>query len=153
MSNQTAQGDSAGGYGGLLHSGTAGTAETIRWTGNESGYANVTSYAGDAAVNTLTGTITIPTSDTVASGTMTSTVNGWARFVTLVTPDMQDTDSTNLVVVDPLGGTVFATGTQAESSFLNFGSVFPLTTSMSIRAIAEGTQAAAKAIKFSMHYE
>lgn len=65
MANQTAQGDNAGGYGLLVHSGTAGTSETIRVVGQTNGAINlhvvggtvVTSGAGTVNTGTIVGNV------------------------------------------------------------------------------------------------
>lgn len=101
------------------------------------------------------GTITIPTSDTVTKGTVQAALNGQASLVTFSTPDMQATNSTLLEVVVPKSpaGTVFSSGTKAESSSFSIGSSFPLYGNVNIVATAEGTQAAAKAITYTIYYE
>ncbi len=104
-------------------------------------------------INAVRGTVTIPTSDTVTSGTSTHVINGLARWVDFTTANMQDTDSTNVVVTNEFGGTVFASGTQAESTTFNFGSVFPLSGTVDVVAIAEGTQSANREVPFSITYD
>ena len=99
------------------------------------------------------GTITIPTSDTVSTGTATIVVNGLGRHVDFTTANMEDTDSTNLVITDAFGGTVFASGTKAESTTFSIGSIFPLQGTMNIVAVAEGTQSGARVVPYGLIYE
>lgn len=111
---------------------------TIETTGNWTAY---------------TGTIEIPASDTVQSGTQAVTVDGEIHAVTLVTPDMEDTDQTNLRLIDALGGTLVDTGAQAESAITSYGTIMPMNTTMEWVAYAAGTQSVAKNIIFSVHYK
>lgn len=107
-------------------------------------------------VEILSGTVTIATSETTTAGTNNYTsLNGLARHVTFTTPNMEATNSTRLQVVltSSPNGTVFDSGTKAESSAFSIGSQFPLDGTTSIIATAEGTQSANKAIPFSIYYE
>lgn len=101
-------------------------------------------------INEQRGTITIPTSDTVTTGTQTIVVNGLGKWVNFTTANMEDTDSTNLVITDRFGGTVFASGTKAESTTFSIGSEFPLHGTSQVVAIAEGTQSGARTIPFGI---
>lgn len=106
-------------------------------------------------INIQKGTITIATSETTTTGTVTANLNGIANHVTFTTPDMQSTNSTKLevIVTESPVGTVFNSGTKAESSSFSIGSTFPLYGSVNIVATAEGTQAANKAIPYTIYYE
>lgn len=102
------------------------------------------------------GTVTIATSETTVAGTVTlPELNGQAQHVTFSTPNMEATNSTRLQVVttEAPAGTVFDSGTKAESSAFSIGSTFPLYGTTKIIATAEGTQAANKAIPFTIYYE
>lgn len=101
------------------------------------------------------GTITIATSDTTMAGTVSARLNGLGRHVTFNTPNMESTNSTKVQVIvtaSPVG-TVFDSGTKAESSSFSIGSEFPLFGSVDIIATAEGTQSANRAIPYTLYYE
>jgi hypothetical protein len=132
------------------HTGTAGTAEMVRVVATSAG-ALSTQSTGDWA--SYSGTIVIPTSDTVQVGTLVSTVNGRTHGITVQTPDMEGTDTTTVRLIDGLGGTVIGLAAQAESAITYYGTVQPITTSMRWTATAQGTQSAAGTIKFQLHYE
>jgi hypothetical protein len=106
------------------------------------------------SISSYTGTITIPASDTVMKGTLDATVNGIIRAASLTTVAMQDTDSTNLILQDATGGTLWATGTTAESATTHYGTmVIPVDTTMEFVAIAEGTQSGTVKPVFTIHYQ
>lgn len=110
----------------------------------------------DKGVNIVArrGTITIPTSDTVSAGTNTElNLNGLVRQVDFTVPNMEATNSTNLVITNEFGGTVFASGTKAESASYSVGSVFPIYGTVKVVAVAEGTQSEAKSIPFNLVVE
>ncbi len=100
-----------------------------------------------------TGTITVVTSDTVVTGTNTHVINGLGRWVDFTTDNMEGSDSTNLTVRNEFGGTVFASGTKAESTTFGIGSVFPMHGTVDIVAVAEGTQSASVEIPYSITYD
>lgn len=104
-------------------------------------------------MNYWTGTVTIPASDTVSTGTVNTTMNGLVRYVEWVTANMQDTDSSLLTAVTPYGGTVFSTGTVAESTRFSIGSVFPVYGTVNWIVTAEGTQSAARTIPIHVWFE
>lgn len=104
-------------------------------------------------VDVRTGTITIPTSDTVTKGTNTEILNGECRWVEFTTPAMEDTDSTLLeIITSERGGTIFSSGTKAESTTSQAGTIFPLYGTMKIVATAEGTQSAAVKVGYTIYY-
>ena len=103
-------------------------------------------------VNVVKGTITIVTSDTVTTGTVSHVINGLARWTEWLTADMQDSDSTLIDVISPAGGSVFSSGTVAESTRFSIGSVYPLQGTWEIVATAEGTQDAAREIPYEIYY-
>lgn len=107
-------------------------------------------------LNVFQGTITIPTSDTVSTGTNTIVATGLGRLVTFTTANMEDTDSTNFTIrptSKAANGTVFASGTVAESTTFSIGSVFPMHGTMDVVAVAEGTQSGARSIPYTIWYE
>jgi hypothetical protein len=104
-------------------------------------------------MNARTGTVTIVTSDTVTTGTNSHVINGMGRWVDFTTANMQDTDSTNFVVVNEFGGTVFESGTKAESTTFGIGSEFPMHGTVDVVAVAEGTQSANRTIPYSITYD
>lgn len=107
-------------------------------------------------IETLKGTVTILTSDTTKAGTVSyTTLNGQATFVNFSTPNMTATNSTLLEVVNTTSpaGTVFSSGTKAESSAFSIGSGFPVYGPTSIIATSEGTESANKAIPYTIYYE
>jgi len=99
------------------------------------------------------GTITIVTSDTVTTGTATEVMNGEAKFVEFTTAAMQDTDSTDISIVLSEGGTVYASGTVAESTGFSNGTVFPVFGTHDIVATAEGTQSGNREIPYNILFE
>jgi len=104
-------------------------------------------------IDVRSGTVVIPTSDTVTTGTNTEVLEGQAQWIEMSTPAMQATDSTKIeLVTSVLGGTIFTSGTKAESTVSQIGSVFPLYGTMKVVATAEGTQAAAKSIGYTIYY-
>ena len=107
-------------------------------------------------IETLNGTVVIATSESTTGGTNTYTgLNGLGRHVTFTTPNMEATDSTKLqvVIATSPNGTVFDSGTKAESSSFSIGSQFPLDGTVKVIATAEGTQSANKSVPFSIYYE
>jgi len=104
------------------------------------------------SVNVLLGTVIVPTSDTVTSGTTANTVNGLMRYVTFKTPAMTATGTATLKITDVDGGTLF-TQAQDESGTTTYGSIVPLTDNMNYVVTANGTQAAAGTFTFNLYYE
>lgn len=102
-------------------------------------------------INVVNGTVTISTP--AANGTDTQTINGLGRWVDFTTANMEDTDSTNFVVTNEYGGTVFASGTKAESTGISVGSTFPMHGTSTIVAVGEGTQSADRTISYAITYE
>ena len=103
-------------------------------------------------INIRRGTVTITTP--AANGTTTeANMNGLARWVDFTTPAMEDTDSTNFIVTNEYGGTVFASGTKAESLMTSVGSVFPVWGTSTIVAVGEGTQSASRSISYAITFD
>jgi len=132
------------------HTGTAGTAEMVRVVATSGGALSVDATG---VTTSYTGTVVIPTSDTVDVGTLASTIDGLIRGITVVTPDMEGTDATVFTLVDGIGGTVVTLASQAESVTTYYGTIQPISTLMEFEATAAGTQSAAKNIIFQVHYE
>ena len=103
-------------------------------------------------VNRKDGTITIITSETVLAGTAKEALNGQMQWLEWVTANMQDTDSTKLDIVSSAGGTLYTSGTVAESTRFTVGTQFPVEGTISLVATAEGTQSASRAIIYSLYY-
>jgi len=104
-------------------------------------------------VESFKGTITIPTSDTVTTGTQViGQVNGVTKTIFLTTPDMQDTDSTKMEIVNSSDAVFFTSGTKAESATSVIGSEVGIVPGDKIVMTAEGTQSAARAIAFDIRY-
>jgi len=99
----------------------------------------------------IKGTITIPTSDTVLAGTATlGEVNGITHTIILTTPAMEDTDSTLMQIANSNGAVFFTSGTKAESSTSVIGSQVAVVPGDKIIMTAEGTQSAAAAIVYDI---
>ncbi len=98
------------------------------------------------------GTITIPTSDTVTTGTVTPGLSGVMRFITITTPDLTATGTATIRLIDSAGGTLFSQA-QNESVVAAYGSIVPLTSTMILTATANGTQASAMAIVYNIYYD
>ena len=98
------------------------------------------------------GTVIIPTSDTVVSGTTTNTFTGYTRGVTIVTPALESTGTATLKLIDGKGGTLISQA-QDESVVAYYGTIAPMTTDMKWVCTANGTQSAAGTISFAVHYE
>jgi hypothetical protein len=98
------------------------------------------------------GTVIIPTSDTVTSGTTANTFTGYIRGITIVTPSMTATGTATLKLIDSKGGTSISIA-QNEQVTAFTGTTSPMTTDMSWVCTANGTQAAAATVSFLVHYE
>lgn len=124
-------------------------------------------FSGSATAGTVsvTGTTVTQPTNSVANyvgsviivtpkdaGTLTSTVNGLARYITIVTPAMTGTGTATLRLVDAQGGTYFSQA-QDESVTATYGSVFPFYTTSKFICTASGTQAATGTITFQVSYE
>jgi len=107
----------------------------------------------DKSYNTVVrrGTVVIPTSNTVTTGTNTEILNGRFLWLEWVTANMQDTDSTRLRIIGEDGGTFHDTGTVAESTRFTTGTEFPVAGTVEVVAVAEGTQSAARDVAYSFY--
>jgi hypothetical protein len=104
-------------------------------------------------VESLKGTVTIPTSDTVTTGTQViDVVNGVTKTLFFTTPNMEDTDSTKMEITNSAGAVFFNSGTKAESATSVIGSEVGIVPGDKIVFTAEGTQSASKAISFDIRY-
>lgn len=98
------------------------------------------------------GTIVMPTSDTVTSGTIDNTFTGYIRGISIVTPAMTGTGTATLKLQDPLGVAVVSIA-RDESTSGFVGTTAPMTTDMDWVITANGTQAALGTVTFMVHYE
>lgn len=98
------------------------------------------------------GTVVIPTSDTVTSATVASSIAGYIQGITIVTPAMTGTGTVTFQLVDGKGGTLISQA-QNESVTSFYGTARPVNTSMSWIATANGTQAALGTVTFAVHYQ
>jgi len=104
-------------------------------------------------VESFKGTITIPLSNSVTTGTQTiGAINGVTKTIIFTTADMQDTDSTEMTIVNSSDAGFFASGTKAESASHVIGSEVAIVAGDKIVMTAEGTQSAARAITFDIRY-
>jgi hypothetical protein len=104
-------------------------------------------------VESLKGTITFPASDTVSTGTQViGAVNGVTKTIILTTPAMEDTDSTNMQIVNSSDAAFFTSGTKAQSTTSVIGSEVAIVQGDKIVMTAEGTQSTANAVVFDIRY-
>jgi hypothetical protein len=104
-------------------------------------------------VESFKGTVVIPVSDTVTTGTQTiGEVNGVTKNIFFTTPDMQDTDSTKMEIVNSAGVAFFDSGTKAESATSVIGSEVGIVPGDKIIFTAEGTQSANRSVAFDIRY-
>jgi len=98
------------------------------------------------------GTITIPTSDTVTTGTQVlgPGAQGKTTHMILVTPAMEGTDSTKMEIQTTNSEVFFNSGTKAESGTTSTGSEVILVPNDEVVMTAEGTQSAARDIIYEI---
>ena len=102
-------------------------------------------------VESFKGTVVIPTSDTVVTGTQViGEVNGLTHTIFLTTPAMEDTDSTAMTITNSADATFFNSGTKAESATSVVGSQVPIVKGDKIVMTAEGTQSASRSVVFDI---
>ena len=102
-------------------------------------------------VESFKGTITIPTSDTVSTGTQViGQVNGMTKNIFITPPEMEGTDSTEMTIVNASDAGFFASGTVAENTTTVVGSEVLIIPGDKIVMTAEGTQSANVAIAFDI---
>lgn len=105
-----------------------------------------------SSIDSWVGTISIPLSETVTSGTLTSGFNGLMRHITITTPAMEVTGTATVNILDAAGGTLY-TQAQDEGLTTTYGSIVPVLTTMKFVAVANGTQSAARSIVVRAYYE
>lgn len=98
------------------------------------------------------GTVTIPTSDTVQSGTTSNTFAGMSKGITLVTPELEGTGTATIQLKDSSGGTLISQA-QDESVTAHYGTEVPMTSTMEWVVTANGTQSTDRTITFEVQYE
>ena len=104
-------------------------------------------------VESKAGTIEIPTSDTVSTGTETPiNINGLIKHVILTSDNMEGSDSTKLELVTKDDVSYLDTGTIAESTTTTFGTEVFVRDDDKIVVTAEGTQSAARDISYVIRY-
>ncbi len=88
------------------------------------------------------GTIQIPTSDTIITGTQTLPLGavGKTTHLILTTPAMEDTDSTLMEVKNTNDEIFYTSGTKAQSTTTTTGSEVILVENDKVVMTAEGTQ-------------
>ena len=102
-------------------------------------------------IDSIKGTITVPTSDTVTTGTVTlGEVNGVTKTIFFTTPDTEDTDSINFQIVNSSGAAFVESGTKAESTTTVMGTEVALVKGDKIIVTAQGTQSADAAITYDI---
>jgi len=102
-------------------------------------------------VESFKGTITIPTSDTVSTGTQViGAVNGLTQHISVTPPEMEGTDSTLMEIVNAEDATYFSSGTVAEKVTTVVGSAVGIVPGDKIVMTAEGTQSANVDIAFDI---
>ncbi len=102
-------------------------------------------------VDSIKGTITIPTSNTVTTGTVTlEGINGLTNNVIFTTANMEATNSTNFQIVNSSDQAILTSGTKAESTTFVLGTQVALVDGDKIVVTAEGTQSAARAITYDI---
>jgi len=102
-------------------------------------------------INVRRGTVTIATP--AANGTTTTEINGLVRWMDFTTGAMEGTDSTNFILTNDCGGTLYASGTKAESTTFSVGTTFPVHGVTTITAVGEGTQGVSVDHTYSIIYE
>jgi len=105
-------------------------------------------------VQSYTGSVVIPTSDTVTKGTTTipDGMNGYTTHIFFTTPAMQDTDSTQFQITNSAGAVYVDSGTVAESLTTILGTTVGIIGGDKIICTAEGTQSAARTVTFDIRY-
>ena len=98
------------------------------------------------------GTIVIPTDNTILAGTNSEVINGLCRWIEWVSDNMEDSDSTLLEIMSGESGTLYTSGTIAESTRTTIGTVFPMQGTISLVATAQGTQSGARDIPYGIYY-
>lgn len=102
-------------------------------------------------VESIKGTVTIPTSDTVVSGTVVlGEINGLTNQIFFTTPSMTGTDTPKIQLANSSGAVYFDSGTVAESVTTVKGTQVAIVPGDKLIATASGTQAADAAITYDI---
>ena len=104
-------------------------------------------------VNVVSGTITIPTSDTVVAGTVTRYIEG-AQFgnVVVQAPALESTGTVTVDLIDSLLGTICEVVADESTTKLGTPNFTYYTGTLSLVATANGTQSAARNIGYNIYY-
>ncbi|MBU1092541.1 hypothetical protein KJ836_02650 [Patescibacteria group bacterium] len=104
-------------------------------------------------VESRKGTVTIPTSTTVTTGTVTlEDINGLTNQIFFTTPSMTGTDTPKLQIVNSAGAVFMDSGTVAESVTTILGTQVALVSGDKMIATASGTQSAAADIVYDIRF-
>lgn len=120
---------------------------------NESEKSGENYLSVGGVTKTFQGTIVIPTDDSVVVGTLSSTIDGLIRSITVQTPALEGTGTATVELTDDLGGTIVGLAAQDESVITNYATIQPVTTDMEWTATANGTQSSAANVIFVVHYD
>ena len=101
------------------------------------------------------GTITIPTSDTVTAGTATEVLSGQLASLMVNVPAMTGTGTATILGTEAIGGTVYsstAVNESARATVQPFGTPAFFEGTLWLTATANGTQAAAVDITYNLYH-
>ena len=102
-------------------------------------------------VESIKGTVTIPTSTTVTTGTVTfGSVNGVTKTIFFTTPSMTGTDTPKIQLVNSAGAVYMDSGTVAESVTTVLGTEVAIVAGDKLIATASGTQSAVADIVYDI---
>lgn len=106
------------------------------------------------------GTITVPASDTITSGTTEEVIHGQLTNLFVSVPALEGTGTATILGTEVIGGTVYASTALAESTI---GRIAPIGTPTvfggTLYLVAtttnatDGTQSANRDITYTIHYE
>lgn len=99
------------------------------------------------------GTITIPTSDTVSAGTVTEELNGEFGNLVVKVPALEGTGTSTFRLIDPLLGTLSEIIQDESTTKLGTPTFKFYTGTLTCTATANGTQSAARAITYGIYYK
>ena len=105
-------------------------------------------------VESIKGTVVIPTSDTVTTGTATlgGPHNGQTQTIIFTTDNMEGADSTNFQIVNSDDKALVTSGTKAESTSFVLGTSVGIVSGDKIVVTAEGTQSADRDIVYDIRF-
>ena len=102
-------------------------------------------------VESIKGTVTIPSGGTVVPGTVTfENINGVTKTIFFTTPSMTGTDTPKIQLANSVGAVYMDSGTVAESVTTVLGTEVAIIPGDKIIATPSGTQAAAVAITYDI---